>query len=167
MCGHNTYTMGVCVMGTYMTVLPTTAALDMLVQLLSWKATIESINPTASSWHSPSGITLPHIAGHRDGCSPGYTSCPGTMLQAYLPTVRTDVESFINSGCTSCEANTTVSANFSSGVHIYKASGILNADNDISGSADITYQGGSLVKMNLGFKVLPGATFKANLSGCN
>ncbi len=167
MCAHNTYTMGLCVMGTYMTVLPTNPALDMLTQLLAWKSTKEGINPVASSWHSPSAVTLPHIAGHRDGCSPGYTSCPGNLLHAHLPTVRTDVEAFINGGCSSCALNTTVTSNFNSGVHTYKASGTLDANNDISGTADVTYQGGTLVKMNMGFKVLPGATFKANLSGCN
>jgi len=164
-CGINTNTMGVCVMGNYQTVNPTSASLSKLVELLAWKCGDSNINPTTSSYHPPSGLNLNHICGHRDGCS---TSCPGNLLYAQLPNVRTDVASYISNGCSgsNCPATVNVSNNISSGTHIFKATTTLNADNDITGG-NVTYQAGTLVKMSTGFKVSPGSTFKATLNGCN
>lgn len=87
--GHNSNSMGVSIMGTYITVLPTDEALNSLQNILAWKANREGIDPEGVSLHAASGLTIPNICGHRDGKSP--TECPGQMLYDYLPTVREKV----------------------------------------------------------------------------
>ena len=78
-CGKNSGTMGTCLMGTYTTVPPTEEAVATLQELLAWKADKEQLNVFGTATHS--GGILPHIAGHRDGCS---TECPGQMTYNML-----------------------------------------------------------------------------------
>ena len=92
-CGHNSGTMGVCVMGTYSTVLPTEAAINTLKQLLAWKCCKEGIDPEDFSFHNSSGLNLYHISGHRDGCS---TECPGNAFYPTIPQLREDVAAYID-----------------------------------------------------------------------
>jgi N-acetylmuramoyl-L-alanine amidase len=87
-CGRNTNTMGICLLGDYMIAQPTEPALTSLVRLIGWKLGKESITAQGQSLHSPSGLTLNHIAGHRDGCA---TDCPGDNLYIRLGDIRTKV----------------------------------------------------------------------------
>jgi hypothetical protein len=95
-CGHNSNTMGVCVLGDFTNTTPTASALEALETLLAWKSCDRNIDPTGTSFHGGSDMTLPNIAGHRDGCS---TSCPGDDFYPLLPTVRLAVEGLIENNC--------------------------------------------------------------------
>ena len=86
--GHNSGTMGVSIMGTYITVSPATAALDNLTEILSWKCSESYIDPLGISYHASSQLTLHNICGHRDG---GNTECPGQYLYDLLPVIRQEV----------------------------------------------------------------------------
>ena len=83
-CASNTGTMGVCLLGTFMTQVPEEVALNTLNKLISWKAIQSNLDPEGSSSH-PLNQELGTIAGHRDGCS---TACPGDALYAMLPQIR-------------------------------------------------------------------------------
>lgn len=87
-CAKNTGTVGVCVMGTFTNQPPTEAAIEGLVNLLSWKACQYDIDPLGESLHNSSGEVLFNISGHRDGCN---TACPGDMFYPLLPAVRAGV----------------------------------------------------------------------------
>lgn len=96
-CGTNARTMGVCMIGTYTTANITPAARATLVDILAWKCCNSSINPTQTSLHTGSGLTINNISGHRDGCA---TECPGNTTYTDLPGVRIDVNDKINNACT-------------------------------------------------------------------
>ncbi|MBD2770417.1 N-acetylmuramoyl-L-alanine amidase [Hymenobacter sp. BT664] len=95
-CGGNTNTIGVCMLGSYTSIRPTAAALESLKKLLGWKASLEGINVTGTSNHYQAGV-IPNVCGHRD--NKGCTSCPGDALYAYLPTMRTNIQSYISNSC--------------------------------------------------------------------
>ena len=103
-CAGNGNTLGVCMMGSYTSILPTAAALNSLKRLLGWKASQMSIDPTGSSTHYTAGY-IPNVPGHRD--NGGCTTCPGNTLYAYLPTVRADIKSYIANSCGSTPPPTT------------------------------------------------------------
>jgi hypothetical protein len=86
-CGKNTNTMGVCLLGNYMTVMPTDTALKTLEKLLAWKCIESNINPTTISNHSSGAIH--NISGHRAGCA---TACPGDSTFAKLGWLRQKVQ---------------------------------------------------------------------------
>lgn len=92
---RNTNTVGVALLGTFTTALPTTSALNSLRQLLAELCARNHIDPKAFAYHVPSGLNMPTIIGHRDGnpspltCT--RTECPGDALYAMLPAIRTDV----------------------------------------------------------------------------
>lgn len=95
MCGKNQYTMAICMLGTFTSVSPGEEALESLFRLIAWKGEKDDIDLMAGSYHAvgPSSANLPdkymyHISGHRDGCSPGYTECPGNFLYSMIPAVR-------------------------------------------------------------------------------
>lgn len=83
-CASNSGTMGICLLGTFMTQVPNEAAINTLNKLISWKAIQSNLDPEGSSAH-PLNQELGTIAGHRDGCS---TACPGDALYAMLPQIR-------------------------------------------------------------------------------
>jgi hypothetical protein len=85
-------TMGICVLGTYTTVLPTTSAIHGTARILGWKAQKENLNPFDSATHAAGYI--PRIAGHRS--SGTGTECPGNMFYNYLPSLRQKVQDCIN-----------------------------------------------------------------------
>lgn len=92
---RNTNTTGVSMLGTYTSVLPTTAALESLVRLLRELSARYGIVPEAVVHHTPTGLELPTILTHRDGnpspavCST--TTCPGDALYGLMPSIRTSV----------------------------------------------------------------------------
>lgn len=95
--GVNTNTMGVCMVGTYTSVTPTSNSFESLRGLLAFHASKWQLDPTGQTTHAPSRLTLNVISGHRDaGLSPqasGTTECPGTVLYSYLPALRAQVAS--------------------------------------------------------------------------
>jgi hypothetical protein len=91
-CGTNSNTMGVCVMGNFEEVSPTSDAQASLEELLAWKSDENNIDPTARQYHSSSGVDLYTISGHRDGCS---TLCPGENLYVRLSQIRQNVNAKI------------------------------------------------------------------------
>jgi hypothetical protein len=96
---RNTNTVGIALLGTFSTVAPTPAALASLERLLSELCQQNKIDPTAMVYHAPSDLILPAILGHRDGnpsaktCT--RTECPGDVLYAMLPMIRTDVAAIL------------------------------------------------------------------------
>ena len=95
MCGVNSNTMGVCMLGTFTDVLPTEDALDALALIIKWKTEKESIPIFGSEIHPigpPSANVpaqaLPYVCGHRDGCRPSYTECPGDLLYRNLGEIK-------------------------------------------------------------------------------
>ncbi len=95
-CAQNTGTAGICMLGNYTTITPTAAALSSLESMLAWKACDIGADPLGSAFHPSSGLILPYISGHRDGCN---TACPGDAFYPMLPALRQAVEDHINSGC--------------------------------------------------------------------
>lgn len=99
MCGFNTNTMGVCVLGNYVSVAPTEASLEALRKLLAWKACKESISPLGTANIVSFPGSMRQISGHRDGCSPSATECPGGVLWSRLAEIRTKTDEHINTVC--------------------------------------------------------------------
>ncbi|MEO1258781.1 MAG: N-acetylmuramoyl-L-alanine amidase [Bacteroidota bacterium] len=95
-CGTNGGTMGVCMLGTYTTVVPTDGAYTALENLLAWKSCDVNVEPDGSAFHASSGLDLMHISGHRDGCA---TECPGNALYPTLPSIRDNVLQKLNTEC--------------------------------------------------------------------
>ncbi len=99
MCGYNQKTMAVCLLGTYTSVNPTQVMLDKLTQILAWKCCNSNIDPLGSGPITSYPGTMNNISGHRQGCSPGYTSCPGNSVFNLLGSIRTSVSNYITNGC--------------------------------------------------------------------
>ncbi len=99
--GHTKYynqgTMGIALLGTFTSQAPTAAARASLVRMLAWASGKYHIDPTGSALYvnPDSGVTgtQPNIAGHRDYAA---TACPGGVLYAELPSIRTDVAALVN-----------------------------------------------------------------------
>ncbi len=100
MCGRNANTMGVCMIGTYVSAQPTTESVDKLVKILAWKASQRGIDVLGTSLLANYGINLANLCGHSDGCGSGYTECPGDLLWAQLPTIRQRVKAEVTTCAT-------------------------------------------------------------------
>jgi hypothetical protein len=85
-CGKNSNTMGVCLLGNYMTVAPPDTMLKTLEKILAWKCVESNINPTSTSSHTVGLID--NISGHRAGCA---TDCPGDSTFIRLGWLRQKV----------------------------------------------------------------------------
>lgn len=92
--GFNTNSMGVCVIGNYMTIQPTDPARGALHEVLAWKADERGIDPQGKARHPATGRTLPTVQGHRDVTA---TSCPGNALYAQLSDIKLQVAVLIDS----------------------------------------------------------------------
>lgn len=91
MCARNGNTMGVALMGNFTNSQPTDTALATLRALLTWRANLLALNPQDSAFHPSANQVLPHLLGHRDGCPPGYTVCPGNAFYPTLVSLRDSV----------------------------------------------------------------------------
>jgi N-acetylmuramoyl-L-alanine amidase len=104
---YNTVSTGVAVLGTFQGVVPTPAAIAALERLLAWKLSLHGIpgrghvtvevDPADAAYTPfPPGahVSLPRIAGHRDGDS---TGCPGDAFYARLPAIRPRVAALAGS----------------------------------------------------------------------
>lgn len=124
-CGTNSKTMGVCMMGTYMTVLPTDTSIISLQKLLSWKACKEDIDPLGIKYHPSSGLMLHQISGHRDGCA---TACPGDAFYPTFPSLRQKIKLRVDNNCANIYAPAPLSAELQDGQPLL--SWIDNSDNE-------------------------------------
>jgi hypothetical protein len=95
-CGRNAGTAGVCMLGNFTNQIPTESARNTLARLLAWKSCDAGIHPQEEALHASSGVVLPRIAGHRDGCT---TSCPGDAFYPLLPDLRQQTAAFIDNDC--------------------------------------------------------------------
>jgi hypothetical protein len=99
--GYNAESTGVVVLGDFMSVSPSGAALRALERLLAWKLSLHgvpsrgrvtvAVSPGSgfySRFAPGSRVSLPRVAGHRDGDS---TDCPGNVLYHELPSIRSRV----------------------------------------------------------------------------
>ncbi len=96
--GYNAESTGTAVLGDFMDVVPSTAAIGALQHLLAWKLSLHGVpsqgqvtvvvNP-ADYYYTPFGpgahVSLPRVAGHRQG---DLTDCPGDAFFARLPSIR-------------------------------------------------------------------------------
>ncbi len=95
---YNAESTGVAMLGTFMSVVPTPAAMQSLQQLLAWKLALHGIPAVgkvrvlvdpADAFYTPfppgAHVLLPRVAGHRDG---DLTDCPGNALYHRLPAIR-------------------------------------------------------------------------------
>jgi len=100
--GYNHCSTGVAVLGEYGATQISPAARAALAQLLAWKLSLHGIpvagrvtvrvNPAGAVYSRfPAGahVSLPRVAGHRDGDS---TTCPGDALYGELPALRAAAE---------------------------------------------------------------------------
>jgi hypothetical protein len=99
--GYNLHSTGVAVLGSFMNVPISAPARGALEGLLAWKLSLHGlpaegrvtvkVNPAGaiySRFPANAPVSLPRIAGHRDGDS---TDCPGNVLYGELPSVRSKV----------------------------------------------------------------------------
>lgn len=97
----NTNTLGVCVIGNYMTVAPAPGAMESLMNFLAWESCLYDIEVTEASYLPLADMDLPNVCAHRDGndsesvnsCASG-TECPGDVLYGLIPTFRSLVSEF-------------------------------------------------------------------------
>ncbi len=87
LCGKNTNTMGVCMLGSFTSQLPTNNALYTLKRIIAWKSKQRNIDPTAKGFHVDR--TIFKFSGHRSSCA---TDCPGTKLFNQLDAIRSDIK---------------------------------------------------------------------------
>jgi hypothetical protein len=99
--GYNLVSTGIAVLGTFISAGISSAAQQTLERLLAWKLSLHGIpaegmvtvrvNPAGaiySRFPANARVSLPRIAGHRDGDS---TDCPGDALYGELPAIRGSV----------------------------------------------------------------------------
>ncbi len=100
--GFNAQTWAVSALGNYSTSAPSTALVNSLTNVVAWKAGISHLDPagratltaangagTTAKYRDGTKVTFNVISGHRDA---GSTACPGELLYAKLPAIRSSVE---------------------------------------------------------------------------
>jgi hypothetical protein len=104
MCGYNSNTMGVCILGTYTSVSPSQNSIEAIKNLLSWKSCKEEIDPVGSGQINSYSGFMKNISGHKDGCAPNYTECPGVVLYSQLDSIRYSTKNKIDNECSGSSA---------------------------------------------------------------
>ncbi|HTX30666.1 MAG TPA: N-acetylmuramoyl-L-alanine amidase [Solirubrobacteraceae bacterium] len=98
---YNAETTGVAILGDFMNVVPSPAAIGALEHLLAWKLSLHGlpsygratvvVDP-AEAFYTPfrpgAHVSLPRVSGHRQG---DLTDCPGNAFYARLPSIRPHV----------------------------------------------------------------------------
>ena len=89
----NSRTMGICVIGDYTNIIPSTAAITSLRNMLAWKANEKRMDVLGTG--AIGTVTYNIISGHRDNLSTP-TACPGNAFYPTLPTLRRRVHAYLN-----------------------------------------------------------------------
>jgi hypothetical protein len=96
--GWNSGTMGIAILGNYVSTPIPEPARQALVRHLAWEAERHGLDPLATTaFTNPAGgetNTAPNISGHRDWTS---TQCPGETLYDSLPGIRQEVAALVGS----------------------------------------------------------------------
>lgn len=104
MCGYNRNTMGVCMLGNFEVATPTDTMMTTLIKLLGYKACKEDIDPLGDSEIASFAGHMFNISGHKDGCPPNYTTCPGRFLHEKLDLIRYATDYYIHESCDTVSA---------------------------------------------------------------
>ncbi|WP_420317419.1 N-acetylmuramoyl-L-alanine amidase [Ekhidna sp.] len=86
-CGSNSGTLGVCLLGNYETVTPSSVSIVTLEELLTYQLYNQGREPFQTYNHSLGNLET--IVGHRDGCS---TLCPGENVYSLLNNISSAVQ---------------------------------------------------------------------------
>jgi hypothetical protein len=138
MCSNNSNKMGVCLLGDLTSQQPTSAARQSLLKILAWKSCQKNIDPLGSGSTSSYSGFMNNISGHRDGCSPAYTECPGNSFYPTLSTIRSDVNTYINNNCS---GGSVCTDNFESNNSSSTATDVFANPLNSSNSSNYTIQG--------------------------
>jgi len=88
--GANKGSMGLAMIGTYLTTKPPDPMLESTINMFSWKADQRNIDVFGASDALPDiEWGLPHVMGHRDVY--GTTQCPGDEGHKWIPAIRDEV----------------------------------------------------------------------------
>lgn len=89
---YNAGTVGIALLGNFVTVLPPAAERTALIKMLAWEASRHALDPQGSSTYvnpeSGASTSLPNIAGHRNVNA---TDCPGDDFYSTFSTLRQQV----------------------------------------------------------------------------
>jgi N-acetylmuramoyl-L-alanine amidase/FlgD Ig-like domain len=97
--GFNTGSVGIALIGNYLTARPTAVQLQALERLIAWRLDLAHIDPVSTLTYISNGseryrrgtkVTLRAVSGHRDT---GRTSCPGGTLYRQLDQIAVQAES--------------------------------------------------------------------------
>ncbi|WP_371662030.1 peptidoglycan recognition protein [Streptomyces sp. NBC_00280] len=92
--GFNTDSMGIAVLGTFVSSKPSKASVGAIARLTAWKLGLYGVNPNGKTYLKSGGgnlypkgknVRLNAISGHRDGFA---TECPGRLLYGKLGSAR-------------------------------------------------------------------------------
>jgi hypothetical protein len=96
--GFNTGSVGIALIGNFMTARPTAAAVRSLERLIAWRLDLAHVDPVSKlgyvsggseRWRAGTKVTVRAVSGHRDT---GATSCPGDMLYPQLDRIAAVAE---------------------------------------------------------------------------
>ena len=104
MCGYNRNTMAVCMLGNFEVATPTDTMMTKLIKLLGYKACKENIDPLGDSDIASYSGHMFNISGHKDGCPPNYTTCPGRFLHEKLDLIRYATYRYMHESCDTVSA---------------------------------------------------------------
>ncbi|MCF6268456.1 MAG: Ig-like domain-containing protein [Melioribacteraceae bacterium] len=84
--GKNSNTSGICLIGNYMSAIPSDSGLNKLASISAFLSDKYGIDPVGESYHNAIGRTNDNITGH--GQSGGGTACPGTQMINRMQSIR-------------------------------------------------------------------------------
>lgn len=113
--GYNANCLGLNIIGNYEVYQPTQTSLDKMAQLMAFLCDKFGLNPTATTYFAPMGVSKPVITGHKH--SGGGTSCPGQYLIAKYDWFRTKVRDLLN-GSTNTPVTLSSPANNSTNISL-------------------------------------------------
>jgi len=96
--GFNTGSVGIALIGNFMSAKPTTAAVQSLEKLIAWRLDLAHVDPVSTltfvsggseRWRAGAKVTVRAVSGHRDT---GSTSCPGNYLYSQLNRIASVAE---------------------------------------------------------------------------
>ncbi len=96
--GFNSGSVGIALIGNFMTAKPTPAAVQSLEHLIAWRLDLAHLDPTSTltyvsggseRWRAGTKVKLRVVSGHRDT---GSTSCPGNDLYVMLGQIASAAE---------------------------------------------------------------------------